>query len=376
MGWISKVAQKMGIRLAVFCSGSAPVMAVFMSVQKLLDDQVMDSNDYCMGWISKVAQKMSISLAVFCSGSAAVMAVFMSVQKLLEDQVIDSNGVPVKDQMVQLSTNMPPMDPKQFLWACISDPVTNKKMFAIGLEGTVAARAADCIICNSAVELEPETFTIHLRGIRGSLTILNQHQFEELALGLDLINRPFLWVVRPGMSGSTKHIYPNGFMDRIGTRGKIVSWAPQQEVLNHPSVGCFISHCGWNSTMEGVSNGVPFLCWPHSFDQFLDATYVCDFWKTGLGLNKDDTGIVTREEIKSKVEQLIRNDKNKQNALNLKERVMSSVKEGNSSSKNLSNFVDWVKKGKGNAPENNNSQSSSLLSQFSLIENSCKVFIE
>nr|GEX48940.1 UDP-glycosyltransferase 83A1-like [Tanacetum cinerariifolium] len=158
----------------------------------------------------------------------------------------------------------------------------------------------------------------------------------------------------------TEHIYPpNGFMDRICTRGKIVSWAPQQEVLNHPSVACFISHCGWNSTMEGVSNGVPFLCWPHSFDQFLDASYICDFWKTGLGVNKDDTGIVTREEIKSKVEQLIRNDKIKQNALNLKERVMGNVKEGNSSSKNLSNFVDWVKKGKGNAHQNNNSQSSS-----------------
>nr|GFA07120.1 UDP-glycosyltransferase 83A1-like [Tanacetum cinerariifolium] len=162
--------------------------------------------DYCMGWISKVAHKM------------------------------DSNGVPVKDQMVQLSTNMPPMGPKQFLWACIGDPVTNKKMFAIGLEGTVAAGAADCIICNSAVELEPETFTLFPKILPigpllennektkqaghfwnkdsscvtwldqqpfcsviyvafGSLAILNQHQFEELALGLDLINRPFLWVV-------------------------------------------------------------------------------------------------------------------------------------------------------------------------------------
>ncbi|GJV25163.1 UDP-glycosyltransferase 83A1-like protein [Tanacetum coccineum] len=348
----------------------------------LMDAARAHRKDYCMGWISKVAQKMGIRLAVFCSGSAAVMAVFMSVQKLLDDQVIDRNGVPVKDQMVQLSTNMPPMDPKQFLWACIGDPVTNKKMFALGLEGTVAAGAADCIICNSAMELEPETFTLFPKILPigpllvnnektkqaghfwnedsscvtwldqqpfcsviyvafGSLAILNQHQFEELALGLDLINRPFLWVVRPGLSGSTDHIYPNGFMDRIGTRGKIVSWAPQQEVLNHPSVACFMSHCGWNSTMEGVSNGVPFLCWPYFYDQFLDATYICDFWKTGLGLNKDDTGIVTREEIKSKVEQLFRNDKIKQNALNLKERVMGSVKEGNSSSKNLSNFVDW-----------------------------------
>ncbi|KAL8234046.1 hypothetical protein R6Q59_020146 [Mikania micrantha] len=52
-------------------------------------------------------------------------------------------------------------------------------------------------------------------------------------------------------------------MDIISTPGKVVSWAPQQEVLNHPSVACFMSHCLCNSTMEWVSNGVPFLCWPY-----------------------------------------------------------------------------------------------------------------
>nr|GFD24046.1 UDP-glycosyltransferase 83A1-like [Tanacetum cinerariifolium] len=70
--------------------------------------------DYCMGWISKVAQKMSVRLATFCSGSAMFMSVFMSVQKLLEDQVIDRDGVPLRDQMIRLSTHMPSLDPKKF----------------------------------------------------------------------------------------------------------------------------------------------------------------------------------------------------------------------------------------------------------------------
>nr|GEX17165.1 UDP-glycosyltransferase 83A1-like [Tanacetum cinerariifolium] len=140
-------------------------------------------------------------------------------------------------------------------------------------------------------------------------------------------------------------------MERVGARGKIVSWAPQQEVLIHPSVACFMSHCGWNSTMEGVSNGVPFLCWPYFADQFLNTTYVCDIWKTGMALNKDETSIVTRGEIKSKVEQLLNNIV-KQNALQLQEKVVNSVREGNSSHENLLNFIDWIKERNKNAPDN------------------------
>lgn len=74
---------------------------------------------------------------------------------------------------------------------------------------------------------------------------------------------------------------------RIGQRGRIVGWAPQQAVLNHPAIGCFVSHCGWNCTMEGVSFGVPFLCWPYFTDQFPNQTYICEVWKVGLVLDKD-----------------------------------------------------------------------------------------
>ncbi|KAK1352353.1 hypothetical protein POM88_053292 [Heracleum sosnowskyi] len=74
----------------------------------------------------------------------------------------------------------------------------------------------------------------------------------------------------------------------------MVSWTPQVKVLRHPSIACFLSHCGWNSTSEGVSNGVPFLCWPYFADQFLNQTYICDVWKVGLRCDKDETGIVSK----------------------------------------------------------------------------------
>ncbi|KAL8199415.1 hypothetical protein R6Q57_012983 [Mikania cordata] len=343
--------------------------------------------DCYMGWVARVARKMGIRHATFCPSSAAVLAVILSLQKLMDDEVINSSGIIVKDQKIQLSTTMPFMNPTQFVWACIGDSATNQIFFDfLVIEGKEAAEAADHIICNSTMDLEPGAFTLFPKMLPigpllatitstrqvghfwnedstcltwldhqpvhsviyvafGSITILDQTQFEELALGLELTQNPFLWVVRLGTSDNIDYVYPSGYIERIGNRGKVVSWAPQQEVLNHPSVACFISHCGWNSTMEGVSNGVPFLCWPYFADQFFNKTYICDIWKNGVDLNKDDAGIVTREEIKSKVEQLLSNNIVKENALNLQEKVMDRVRPRNSSNKNLMKFVDWVKEG-------------------------------
>ncbi|KAI3784899.1 hypothetical protein L1987_44007 [Smallanthus sonchifolius] len=348
--------------------------------------------DFCMGWAIRVAQKMGVKQATFCPSSAANLALAMSVQKLMEDEVIDSKGVLLKNEMVQLSTTMPSMDPAHFSWLCMGDLVRNQISFdVIILGGKEAAEASDYIICNSNMELEPGVFTLFPKMLPigpllsttrsakqvghfwkadttcqnwldqqpvcsviyvafGSVTVFDQNQFVELALGLELTNKPFLWVVRPG----TAYVYPSGYMDRV-THGKVVSWAPQQEVLNHPSVACFVSHCGWNSTMEGVSNGAPFLCWPYFAEQFFNTTYICDIWKTGLGLDKDETGLVTRGEIKSKVEQLLSNKIVKENALNLQEKVQAR----NSSYNNLRNFVDWIKEGGDNQLANENAQPSS-----------------
>ncbi|KAJ1381932.1 UDP-glucuronosyl/UDP-glucosyltransferase [Sesbania bispinosa] len=173
----------------------------------------------------------------------------------------------------------------------------------------------------------------------GSVTQFDQTQFKELALGLDLTDRPFLWVVRKDHNCPNKMEFPNEF---LGSKGKIIGWAPQQKVLSHPAIAGFVSHCGWNSTMEGLSNGVPFLCWPYFADQFYDKSYICDDLKCGLGLDSNDNGLVSRYEIKKKVDQLLGDEKIKSRSLELKEKVMRDIAEGGRSSKNLSKFVKWL----------------------------------
>ncbi|KAM0058261.1 putative UDP-glucuronosyl/UDP-glucosyltransferase [Helianthus debilis subsp. tardiflorus] len=281
---------------------------------------------------------------------------------------------------------MPPIKSENLGWVCFKDVATIEASFLLVKEVEEASRLTEWFICNSTTELEAAAFSLFPKLLPigpllasnrladqvghfwqedrtcltwldqqkpcsviyiafGSFTNFDQTQFEELALGLELSNRPFLWVVRPGMTKETtsNYNYPDGYMQRVGARGRIVSWAPQQKVLAHPSVACFMSHCGWNSTIEGVTNGLPFLCWPYFADQFHNESYICDIWKTGLQLEKNEEGIITRGEIITKVEELLIGETYTGKPLDIKEKVIRSVKKGGCSHRNLNNFIDWIK---------------------------------
>ncbi|KAJ1381933.1 UDP-glucuronosyl/UDP-glucosyltransferase [Sesbania bispinosa] len=192
--------------------------------------------------------------------------------------------------------------------------------------------------CISWLDQQPHHSVLYVAF--GSLALFDQKQFNELALGLDLTNRPFLWVVRQDPNCTNKMEFPNEF---LGRKGKIIGWAPQQKVLSHPAIACFVSHCGWNSTMEGLSNGVPFLCWPYFSDQIYDKIYICDELKVGLGFDSDENGLVSCWEIKKKVDQLLGDENIRSRSLELKEKVMRNIVEGGRSSENLNRFFKWLK---------------------------------
>ena len=149
--------------------------------------------------------------------------------------------------------------------------------------------------CLSWLNQQPPCSVIYVAF--GSYSVFYPHQFKELALALELTNRPFLWVVREDSNSTRRNAYPIEFE---GNRDKIVKWAPQNLVLGYPATTCFISHCGWNSTMDGVSNRVPFLCWPYFAYQLYNKAYICDVWKVGLGFDLDENGLISRWETKKK----------------------------------------------------------------------------
>ncbi|XP_054824754.1 UDP-glycosyltransferase 83A1-like [Prosopis cineraria] len=332
-----------------------------------------------MGWAFEVGSSLGIKGALLWPASATSLTLCDSIHSFIDDGVVDSEyGLPVKTQKIQLSPDMPLMDPKDLPWCSLG------KVYFEHLKQEIKTckLSAQWWLCNTVYELEPVAFSsspkllpiggpmltssdhnptsfweedktcLHWLDQQpsqsviyvsfGSWSLLDQNQFTELALGLQLLNMPFLWVVRPG--NDEKHAYPDGFMGCISNKGKIVGWAPQKMVLKHHAIACFISHCGWNSTVEGLHGGVPFLCWPFRNDQFVNKFFICEVWKAGLGLHKHENGVISRDEIKKKVEQLLGCEDIKARCLKWKEIVMESMeKEDSQSIRNFQNFIKWTK---------------------------------
>ncbi|XP_039155507.1 UDP-glycosyltransferase 83A1-like [Eucalyptus grandis] len=145
------------------------------------------------------------------------------------------------------------------------------------------------------------------------------------------------------MTDAPVNKFHDTFLQRVRNHGKVIQWAPQEEVLAHPSVACFFTHCGWNSTLEGLSNGVPLLCRPYFADQRLNRSFVCDVWRVGLGVDGDENGVITRHEVRTKILAVLGSDEIKANCQRMKEMARKSVSEGGSSLKNLESFIELIK---------------------------------
>ncbi|XP_057504784.1 UDP-glucosyltransferase 29-like [Actinidia eriantha] len=126
----------------------------------------------------------------------------------------------------------------------------------------------------------------------GTEYFLSEHEMEEIALGLELSGVNFVWVLRfpMGSNTSVERALPLGFLERVGERGLVVEgWAPQVKILRHPSVGGFVSHCGWGSTMEAMKYGTPIIAIPMQYDQPMNARLVEEIG-VGVEVVRDNNG--------------------------------------------------------------------------------------
>ncbi|KAI5083162.1 hypothetical protein GOP47_0002905 [Adiantum capillus-veneris] len=179
----------------------------------------------------------------------------------------------------------------------------------------------------------------------GSIALLTEEELHEFALGLEATGFPVLWVLRPGVleDGGQMTLTP-GFQDRTQGRMYIIDWAPQLHVLAHPSVGAFFTHAGWNSTLEGVSQGKPLLGFPYFADQMLNCRCIQDLWGNGLALERHGEGLLTRAIVETKSRTLMSDAKLRGTALLLRDGARQAIlsTEQGSSTSDLQCFVEYL----------------------------------
>jgi hypothetical protein len=178
---------------------------------------------------------------------------------------------------------------------------------------------------------------------------------RELALGLEATGRPFLWALK--RDPSWRAGLPEGFAERVGGgRGKVVDWAPQEDVLRHAAVGCYLTHCGWNSTLEAIRHGVPLLCYPVSGDQFINCAHITGPWGIGLrlagGMGRDDvSGCIGRvmDDVSGCIGRVMDDDgggegrRLRENVRALRERVVAAEAR-RAADLNVGSFVDEIRR--------------------------------
>ncbi|XP_052162779.1 UDP-glycosyltransferase 76C2-like [Oryza glaberrima] len=177
----------------------------------------------------------------------------------------------------------------------------------------------------------------------GSVVMVSQDEFKEVAWGLANSGRPFLWVVRPGLviGVSGKPELPEGFVEAVEGRCKVVDWAPQTEVLAHHAVGGFWTHNGWNSTLESIYEGVPMLSRPTFGDQLVTARYVQETWQIGFRVE----GKLERGKIEEAIRRLMEGEEGaevKQRADELKKKILICLKNGGSTQQAIDKLVDHM----------------------------------
>ncbi|ESQ36367.1 hypothetical protein EUTSA_v10007593mg [Eutrema salsugineum] len=186
----------------------------------------------------------------------------------------------------------------------------------------------------------------------GTMVELSKKQIEELARALIEWKRPFLWVITDKSNREAKTEGEDEteiekiaeFRHELEDVGMIVSWCSQVEVLRHRAVGCFVTHCGWNSTLESLVLGVPVVAFPMWSDQPTNAKLLEDSWKTGVRVRENEEGLVERGEIRRCLEAVMgeKAEELRENAEKWKRLAVEAGREGGSSDKNMEAFVDEI----------------------------------
>ncbi|KAK8937262.1 UDP-glycosyltransferase 73C5 [Platanthera zijinensis] len=193
----------------------------------------------------------------------------------------------------------------------------------------------------------------------GSLMLTRMRQMVEIGHGLEAAGRAFIWAVKPAEKSEEGERWLSEFEKRTEGRGLVIrGWAPQALILNHAAVAGFVTHCGWNSTVEAVEAGVVMATWPHLVDQFLNETLVVEVLGIGVRVGvkspayhlwgEEEVVLVGREMVRTAVERVMdggkEGDERRRRAAELGAKARKAMEEGGSSFDNLNCLIEHATK--------------------------------
>jgi hypothetical protein len=177
----------------------------------------------------------------------------------------------------------------------------------------------------------------------GSVTVMTNEELVEFAWGLANSGHDFLWIVRPDLIHGDAAVLPPEFMESVGGRGLLASWCPQEAVLRHEAVALFLTHSGWNSTLESLSGGVPMLSWPFFAEQPTNSLYKRAEW--GVAMDVGGGGDVRREAVEARIREAMGGEKGRamrKRAAEWSESAARATRLGGSSFGNLDSLIKDV----------------------------------
>ncbi|KAI7727024.1 hypothetical protein M8C21_007511 [Ambrosia artemisiifolia] len=175
----------------------------------------------------------------------------------------------------------------------------------------------------------------------GSLAMMSLQDLVEFGWGLINSNQYFLWIIRANLIDGEPAILPQELEEVIKRRGFIASWCSQEEILNHPSVGGFLTHGGWGSVIESLTAGVPMICCPFTGDQRTNCRQMCKEWEVGMEIGRN----VKRDEVEKFVRELmvgVEGVRMRKKAMEWKKMAEISTGPNGSSSLNVDELVNEI----------------------------------
>lgn len=260
--WVPPIAEKLGVRRALFCTfnaasiivinGPSSIMINGRDPRKSVED-LMDPPPW-VPFETNVAYRPFEARRIMEYPTAGVTGAELN----------DSyrTGLAYAGSEVIAIRTCTELEPE---WIQLLGEIQGKPVIPLGL---LPAKATDDDVDDDIIEwLDRQRAKSVVYVALGTEVTVSEEEIQGLAHGLELCGLPFFWTIR-----KASVFLPDGFEERVKGRGVVrAEWAPQGRILSHGSVGGFVTHCGWGSVVEGLSFGVPLIMFPCNLDQPLVA---------------------------------------------------------------------------------------------------------